>query len=194
MADTETTKTTTETDQDSQDQTQAEKLYTEDDFQKRIQSEADKRVTFALAKQKKEFEKASKTSVAKLDADAQVEGEKDQRLAEYEDKIKQYETEKARSDLRSALIARTLPGELADLMTPDEDPTETQKKLNAIDKAYKKAVQDEVKKRLSTGTPKVGEGDPAEITKEQFRKMSVAQQAELYAKNPELYKKLTTTQ
>lgn len=182
-----------ETTPETQDQ-QPEKLYTEDDLQKRIQSEADKRVTFALAKQKKEYEKAAKTSVTKLDADAQAESEKDQKLAEYEEKIRQYELDKARSDLRAALTSRSLPSELADLMMIDEDPEETHRKLNSLDKAYKKAIQDEVKKRLATGTPKVGDADPSEITQAQFRKMTLAQQAELYAKNPELYKKLTTTQ
>ena len=49
----------------------------------------------------------------------------------------------------------------------------------------------EVEKRITGSTPKTGTiGLGETITKEEFKKMSLAQQSELYHNNKELYNKL----
>lgn len=54
------------------------KTYTEEEVAKLLQSEADRRVNQALAKQKKEYEK--QMSLSSLDADSREKAEKDIRI------------------------------------------------------------------------------------------------------------------
>ena len=53
----------------------------------------------ALAKQKKQYEK--QISLSKLDGDEREKAEKDNRIAELEEKLAQYEIEKNKSELKS---------------------------------------------------------------------------------------------
>ncbi|MDO4549116.1 MAG: DUF4355 domain-containing protein [Clostridia bacterium] len=167
-----------------------EKVYTGDEVQKLVQSEADKRVTQALAKQKREYEK--KMSLTQLDGQARQDAERDMKIAEYEEQIRTFKLEKNKSDLKAVLATRGLPVELADVIEVGEDAQKIQGRVDVLDKAFRAAVQAEVKSRLTATKPKVGSSEPATITREDFRRMTVSQQAELYAKSPEVYKKLTS--
>ena len=166
------------------------KVYTEEEVRALLQSESDRRVTQALRKQQKEYEK--KLSLTKLDDDARAGAEKDIQIAELQEQLRAYRMEKVKSDLKTVLSARGLSAELADVIEVGEDVQAAQQRVEALDRLFKKSVQDEVKRRLSAATPKLGQTEPEGITPEQFRKMTIAQQAELYARNPELYKKLTS--
>lgn len=66
-----------------------------------------------------------------------------------------------------------------------------QKKIAILEKAFKASVKAEVEKRIGSTTPKKAMDDDT-ITKEDFRKLSLAQQQELFNTNPTLYKTLTT--
>ena len=63
--------------------------------------------------------------------------------------------------------------------------------IKLLDKAFKSSVKAEVEKRLGTNIPKKNLPPDEAINREQFRKMSLAEQAELYRTNPELYNQLT---
>ena len=60
--------------------------------------------------------------------------------------------------------------------------------LNAI---FNAALEAKVNDRLKGNTPKSATNKSLEITKEAFKKMSLAKQAEIAKTKPELYKKLT---
>ncbi len=168
-------------------QEQTAKTYTEEEVLKLIQSESDKRVTDALKTQAKKYEK--ELSLSKLDDDARAKAEKDNRIAELEEKLAQFEVEKNRSELKSVLASRGLSAVFADLIIIDEDLTASQERIDKLDKEFKAAVTAEVERRLAGSAPK-GNGVPAEITKESFKKMSLSQQAEVYKTNKDLYAKL----
>ena len=165
------------------------KTYTQEEVLALLQSETDKRVTQALKTQQKKYEK--ELSLSKLDGDERAKAEKDNRIAELEEQLAQFTIERNRSELKSVLSSRGLSAEFADIINISDNIEESQANIDKLDKLFKKAVADEVTKRLSGNTPKVG-FDSAAITKEDFDKMTLKQQAQLFAENPELYKKLTT--
>ena len=165
------------------------KTFTEEDVLKLIESETNKRVSAALKKQEKKYQK--QLSLAQLDGDERAKAEKDNRIAELEELVAQMNVEKNRSDLKSTLSARGLSAEFADLINITDDLEESQKKIDSLDKLFKAAVKAEVEKRLAAngGAPRTS-STTGEITKEAFKAMSLSQQAQLYKDNPELYKRL----
>lgn len=166
------------------------KTYTEEEVMKLLQSESDKRVSAALAKQKKDYEK--KLSLSQLDEGERAKAEKDNRIAELEEKLKEFTVLQNKNEITKVLAARGLNPQFADLVEIGEDVEEAQKKIENLDKLFKSAVADEVKRRLAGNAPKNGTGANGEMTKEEFAKLSLAQQSKLYMENPELYRKLTT--
>lgn len=169
------------------------KTYTQEEVLALLQSESDKRVTAALKKQAQKYEK--QLSLSKLDGDEREKAEKDNRIAELEEKLAAFQIEKNRSELKSVLSARGLSAEFADIISISDDIEASQANIDALDKLFKAAVKTEVEKRLAAtgGTPKGnGANFGGEITRERFIKMSLSEQAALARENPELYKKLTT--
>ena len=176
--------------EEGQQKEEEAKTYTQEEVMALLQQEADRRVTQALAKQKKEYEK--KYSLSQLDADQRAESEKDRRLAELEETVKNFQKIQNKNEVMKVLNARGLDAGFAEIVEIGDDIEEAQQRIDTLDKLFKKAVADEVKKRLTGGnTPKVGY-DTATITKQDFDKMTLAQQAQLFNENPELYKKLTS--
>ncbi len=169
------------------------KTYTQEEVMALLQSETDKRVTAALKTQQKKYEK--QISLSKLDDNAREKAEKDARIQELEEMLRERDVVNNKSELKSVLSARGLSAEFADIITIDEDIEASQARIDVLDKLFKAAVKTEVERRLAAagGTPKGNTNhNSGEITKEQFRKMSLSQQAALSRDYPEIYKKLTT--
>lgn len=165
------------------------KTYTQEEVLKLLQSESDKRVTAALAKQKKQYEK--QISLSKLDDNEREKAEKDNRIAELEEMIAQMNIANNKSELKSVLSSRGLSAEFADIVTITDDIEASQANIDKLDRLFKAAVKAEVEKRLAGTTPKGNGGAPAEMTKEQFFKLSLAQQNKIALENPELFNKFT---
>lgn len=168
---------------------QAEKTFTQEEVLKLIQAESDKRVTAALKTQQKKYEK--QLSLSKLDDDAREKAEKDSRIAELEEMIAQMNVANNKSELKSVLASRGLSAEFADIVTITDDITASQANIDKLDRLFKAAVKAEVEKRLAGNAPKGNGGAPAEMTKEQFFKLPLAQQNKIAVENPELFAKLT---
>ena len=165
------------------------KTYTEDEVLKLIQAEADRRTNQALAKQKKEYER--KLSLSNLDENERAKAEKDNRIAELEEQLAQFQIERNKSELKSVLSSRGLSAEFADIINISDDIEAAQANIDKLDKLFKAAVKAEVEKRLAGNTPKGNGSSPAEITKETFKKMSLNELAKLMETNSELYNKLS---
>lgn len=164
------------------------KTYTQEEVLKLIQSEADRRTNQALAKQKKEYER--KMSLSKLDDDERAKAEKDNRIAELEEQLAQFQIERNKSELKSVLSSRGLSAEFADIIAINDDIETSQANIDKLDKLFKAAVKAEVEKRLAGNAPKGNGNSPAEITKESVKKMSMKELNELMENNPELFNKL----
>lgn len=164
------------------------KTYTQDEVLKLLQSECDKRVSQALKTQQKKYEK--QLSLSKLDGSEREKAEKDNRIAELEEMVKEMNTERNKSELKSVLSSRGLSAEFADIINISDDIEASQVNIDKLDKLFKAAVKAEVEKRLAGNAPKGNGSSPAEITKEAAKKMSMAELNDLANKNPELFNKL----
>lgn len=167
------------------------KTYTQEEVLALLQKESDKRVTEALKKQQKKYEK--QISLSKLDGDEREKAEKDNKIAELEEKLLEFQTERNKSELKSVLSSRGLSAEFADIIAISDDIEASQANIDKLDKLFKAAVKAEVEKRLAGagGSPKGnGSGQSAEITKDSIKKMSLTELNELMESNPELYDKL----
>lgn len=164
------------------------KTYTQEEVNELLQREADRRVSSALAKQKRDYEK--KLSLSNLDENQRAVAERDSTIAELQEQLKEYRTVQAKNEVIKVLDARGLSPQFAELITIDDDIEEAQNRIERLDALFKKAVQDEVKRRLASPAPKVGANE-GELNTERFKKMSLKERQDLYTTNPELYKKLS---
>ena len=180
---------TNENPDEEQENNPAAKTYTAEEVQKLLQAEADRRVNQALAKQKKDYEK--KLSLSSLDEQQRKEKEAQMRIEELQEQLASFQIEKNRSELKSVLSSRGLSAEFADIINVGEDIEQAQANIDALDRLFKASVKAEVEKRLAGRTPKGNDTNPAEITKETFKKMSLKELTKLMETNPELYDKLS---
>ena len=164
------------------------KTYTQEEVLKLLQVESDKRVSQALKTQQKKYEK--QLSLSKLDGDERAKAEKDNRIAELEEQLAQFQIERNKSELKSVLSSRGLSAEFADIIAINDDIEASQANIDKLDKLFKAAVKAEVEKRLAGNAPKGNGGAPTEITKEAAKKMSLAELNKLANEQPELYDKL----
>ena len=172
------------------EETTEARTFTLEEVNSLLQSETDKRVNQALAKQKKHYEK--QLSLSKLDGDERAKAEKDNRIAELEEQLAAFQVERNRSELKSVLSSRGLSAEFADIVNISDDIEASQANIDKLDKLFKAAVKAEVEKRLAGTAPKGNTTSiTGDITAEAFKKMSLTEQGNLYRTNPELYKKLT---
>lgn len=154
-----------------------------------IKEMMEKNVARELQKQQKKYEK--QLSLSKLDGDERAKAEKDNRIAELEEQLAQFQIERNKSELKSVLSSRGLSAEFADIITITDDIEASQASIDKLDKLFKAAVKAEVEKRLAgANAPKGNGGKPAEITKESAKKMSMAELNSLLEQNPELFNKL----
>jgi hypothetical protein len=164
------------------------KTFTYDEVMALIQSESDKRTNQALAKQKKQYEK--QLSLSKLDGDEREKAEKDNKIAELEQMIAEMNVERNKSELKSVLSSRGLSAEFCDILNITDDIEASQANIDKLDKLFKAAVRAEVEKRLAGNAPKGNGGPNTEYTKENAKKMSMAEMNALAKSNPEAFAKL----
>ena len=164
------------------------KTYTQEEVMALLQRETDKRVSQALKTQEKKFQK--QLSLSKLDDDERAKAEKDNRITELEEQLAQFTLERNKSELKSVLSSRGLSAEFADIVLITDDIEASQANIEKLDKLFKAAVKAEVEKRLAGNTPKGNGANPAEITKESAKNMSIAELNALAESNPELFNKI----
>ena len=174
---------------DTTTENQEVKTYTQEEVLALLQSETDKRVNQALNKQKKQYEK--QLSLSKLDGDERAKAEKDNRIAELEEQLAQFQIERNKSELKSVLGSRGLSAEFADIISINDDIEASQANIDKLDRLFKAAVKAEVEKRLAGNTPRGnGASTSAELTKEQYLKLPMMEQQRLLNTNPGLVNKL----
>lgn len=162
------------------------KTYTQEEVMALIQSEADKRVSQALKTQQKKYEK--QLSLSNLDGAEREKAEKDNRIAELEEQLAQFQIERNRSELKSVLSSRGLSAEFADIIAISDDIETSQANIETLDKLFKAAVKEEVEKRLSGNVPKGNSASTGAMTKEAFAKLPVKEQQQLLNSNRDYYK------
>jgi DNA polymerase II large subunit len=167
------------------------KTYTEAEMQELLQRETDRRVSSALKKQEQKFNNkiAEAEKLRGMDEAQRRQYEYDQRIAELESREKDFALAQNKLEATKVLANRGLPVILVDYVVADDADTMLDN-INTFEKAFKAAVADEVSRRMAGPAPKSTGVSQTGLTKEEFSKMNLAQQAELYKTNPTLYKEL----
>lgn len=168
------------------------KTYSEEEVARMLQAEADRRVSQALAKQqakfKQQMDEAEKLRTMNEEQKAQYQLE--QRIKEIEAKEKEFALKENRYEAQKIMAEKNIPLAFADFIVA-EDAETMMANISLFEKEFRAAVRAEVDKRIASPAPKANIGVDTAITKEQFMKMTIAQQMELYKQDPELYKRLT---
>lgn len=164
------------------------KTYTQEEVLKLIQAESDKRVSAALKSAEKKWQK--KMSLSQLDDEAREKAEKDDKIAELEQQLAQFQIEKNKSELKSVLSSRGLSAEFADILSISDDLETSQANIDKLDKLFKAAVKAEVEKRLAGNSPKGSGGQSQPMTKEEFLKLPMHEMQRLMDSNKEFYTNL----
>ena len=168
------------------------RTYTEEEVQKLLQQEGDRRVSQALKKQKKEmeFQMAEAEKLHSMDENQRKEYEYNQRLQQLEQKEKDFALAQNKLEATKIMAGRNLPIDFVDYIVA-EDAETMMDNINRFERAFKSAVSDAVSRKISTPGLQSSTVKQTGMTKEDFRKLNISQQSELYRTNPELYKQLS---
>lgn len=167
------------------------KTYTEEEVQALLQREADRRVSSALKKQQKEFENkmAEADRLKAMDDSQRKEYEYNQKLQELEQREKDFAVAQNKLEATKVMANRGLPVEFVDYIVAEDAETMLEN-INVFERAFKSAVSDAVSKKISNPSPKQGAAQQTGMTREDFKKLNISQQAELYRTNPKLYEQM----
>lgn len=180
--------------QGAEEQQTENKTFTQEEVLRLIQSEADKRVQQALSTQQKKYEKElqKQKSLSGLDAEARAKAESEQKIADLEEQLQQYRLANTKAEISKVLGNRGLDANLVDFIVTSDNTDECLEKIETLEKIFKSMVKREVDIRLKGNSPKTSTvGLEGNITKEQFKNMTIAQQSELARNNRKLYDELT---
>lgn len=169
---------------------ESQKTFTEEQVLTLIAQDREKTKKELRKELSKEYEK--KLSLSKLDDEAREKAEKDDRIAELEQKLAQMTIESNRSELKSTLGARGLDPRFADLLNITDNAEDNQKVISDFDKIWKAAINAEVEKRISGNSPKHNSTSPSEMTKETYNKMSLSEQSSYIQEHPEFKQTIST--
>ena len=181
----------------TEEQKEEAKTYSEDELKTLLQKEGDRRVTEALRKKEREIKAleqrlANEKTLSQLDEESRAAKEKEIRIAELEAQLKDFQTAQTKNEVMKVLGARGLSAEFADMLAIGTDTEEAQKLIDDFDKLFKKEVAREVKARLAetSAVPQIADAMSGKMTKEQFNKLSLAEQQAMYNSDPELVRSL----
>ena len=170
----------------------APKTYTEEEVQALLQQEGDRRVSSAQKKWQKDLENkmAEAEKLRNMDESQRKEYEYEQKLHELEDREREFAITQNKLEATKVLANRNLPVEFVDYIVA-EDAETMMANITTFEKLFNSAVADAVAKRIASPAPKTGSAKQTGLTREEFKKLSISQQAEIYRTNPELYKQLS---
>ena len=168
------------------------KTYTQEEVDKLLQQEADRRVTSALKKQAEKFEreKAESEKLRDMDEQQRKEYEYEKKVKELENKEREFNLMQNKLEASKIMGEHGLPVSFVDYIVA-EDAETMMANITNFETQWKAAVADAVSARIAQPAPKGSNVSQNSLTKEEFKKMSLAQQSEIYRTNPELYKQLT---
>jgi len=175
----------------SEEQSTEKKSYTQEELDAIVQKEADRRVSQAMkTAEKKNADKMREAEkLAQMDATQKYEYQLEQRERAIAEKEKQLALAENKNVAGKILADKGLSLDFIDFVVAEEAES-MNLNIKAIEKAFKASVKAEVEKRIGTKAPRKAEVPYSNLTKADFAKMSLAQQAQLYKDEPEIYKSL----
>ena len=167
------------------------KTYTQEEVDKMLQSEVDRRITSALKKQAKNNEAKIKEAqkLAQMNESEKFQYELEQREKAIAEKEKALALAENKNEAGKILADKGLSLSLVDFVVA-EDAETMNSNIRLLEKAFKDSVKREVEKRLGSSAPKKNLPPDEAITKEQAKKMSIIERQNLLNNNPELFAQL----
>ena len=167
------------------------KTYTQEEVDKMLQSEVDRRITSALKKQAKSNEAKIKEAqkLAQMNESEKFQYELEQREKAIEEKEKALALAENKNEASKILADKGLSLSLVDFVIA-EDAETMNSNIRLLEKAFKDSVKREVEKRLGSSAPKKNLPPDETITKEQAKKMGIRERQQLLMNNPELFAQL----
>lgn len=163
-----------------------EKTYTQAEVDALLQKEGDRRVSQALKKKQAEYDEAAK--LASMSVNEKQEYEYNQRLKALEEKEAAIAKQELINEAAKQISSKGLPVEVTEFLV-GKDAETTSANIKTFQTVFNKAVEQAVVAKLATGAPNksnVKEG----LSREDFKKMTLQQQSELYRTQPDVYKQL----
>lgn len=167
------------------------KLYTQEEVDKMLQSEVDRRITSALKKQAKSNEAKIKEAqkLAQMNESEKFQYELEQREKAIAEKEKALALAENKNIASQILADKGLSLSLVDFVIA-EDAETMNSNIRLLEKAFKDSVKREVEKRLGSSAPKKNLPPDETITKEKAMKMGIRERQNLLNNNPELFAQL----
>ena len=167
------------------------KTYTQEEVDKMLQSEVDRRITSALKKQAKSNEAKIKEAqkLAQMNESEKFQYELEQREKAIAEKEKALALAENKNIASQILADKGLSLSLVDFVIA-EDAETMNSNIRLLEKAFKDSVKREVEKRLGSSAPKKNLPVEETITKEKAMKMGIRERQNLLNNNPELYAQL----
>lgn len=167
------------------------KTYTQEEVDKMLQSEVDRRITSALKKQAKSNEAKIKEAqkLAQMNESEKFQYELEQREKAIAEKEKALALAENKNIASQILADKGLSLSLVDFVIA-EDAETMNSNIRLLDKAFKDSVKREVEKRLGSSAPKKNLPVEETITKEKAMKMGIRERQNLLNNNPELFAQL----
>lgn len=156
-----------------------------------LQSEGDKRVSSAQRRWQRDTERkvSEADKLAKMDEESRREYELKQREDALAARERELTVEANRAQCTTIFSKKGLPLDLVDFVL-DEDAEAMNENIKTLERAINDEVSKRVLDKIGDTTPRAGSGS-GPVNKESFNQMSLAEQMEIYKRDPELYKKLT---
>lgn len=176
-------------------QEESVKTYTQEEMDRLLQSESDKRVTQARAKFEEDFkvkleaEKSEAVKLASLSEEERYKAELAKEREAFERERATFRKSQLEAETIKQLSSNNLPIEFSSYLLADDAET-IKNNIASFSEQWTSAIQNEVHNRLKGSTPQSSNRQAGTITKEQFNKLSLDEKMNLYEDNPELYKQL----
>lgn len=186
-----TTNLETQTIEGQVEETTSPKTYTEEEVQKLLQQETDRRVTSALKKQEKKNAEAVREAqkLAQMNETEKFQYELEQREAAIAAKEKELALMENKNEASKILADKGLSLALVDFVVA-EDAETMNENIKTLETAFKASVKAEVEKRMIGSTPKKAAPINTQMTREEFAKLPYNEMLALKQQDPELYRRL----
>lgn len=170
----------------------AEKPMTHEEIAQLVQAEAEKLMAKHLQEQKQKTEKPKPKTLGQLANVSKEKSEQEIRIELLEEQLAQYKLANTKAEVSKVLSDRDLDANLVDLVVVSDDAEECIKRVDMLDKIFKKMIQKDRASYLKSDPPKSSQGaTKGAFTREEFKRLSLDQQQKLYEQDRALYLELT---
>lgn len=171
------------------------KTFTQEELDKLLQAEGDKRTTQALAtakakweqefQQKLESERTEAEKLARMSEAERLQAEFDKRVAEFESKQAEFQRAQLESQTIKELSQSGLPIEFANyLLASDAESIKTN--IDTFKAQWVSAIEKAVDERLKGSTPQTSNRQAGTMSKLEFGRLDIHTRTKMMQENPEM--------